>query len=126
MCILDRNGTTDRQGTPMDYADRRSQQWPVEVVEHTGVRVQPEIFSAHEEADTRILLHTIDLATTHSRLIVRYDDTDILVFYNNIILPWNVYVRQLQSRGLYMNAEIHSCQQDSIEQLARCLALPAC
>ena len=23
MCILDRNGTTDRQGTPMDYSDRR-------------------------------------------------------------------------------------------------------
>ena len=28
---------------------------------------------------TRILLHTIDLATTHSMIIVRCDDTDVLV-----------------------------------------------
>ena len=32
-------------------------------------------FSYH----TRILLHTIDLATTHSRVIVSCDDTDVLV-----------------------------------------------
>ena len=51
----------------------------VKVVEHTGVRERPELFSTHEEADTRILLHTIDLATTHSRIIVRCDDTDLLV-----------------------------------------------
>ena len=51
----------------------------VKVVEHTGVRERPELFSTHDEADTRILLHTIDLATTHSRMIVRCDDTDVLV-----------------------------------------------
>ena len=51
----------------------------VKVVEHTGVRERPELFSTHEEADTSILLHTIDLATTHSRIIVRCDDTDVLV-----------------------------------------------
>ena len=54
------------------------------VVEHTGVRERPELFSTHEEADTRILLHTIDLATTHSRIIVRCDDTDVsvlLIYY---------------------------------------------
>ena len=51
----------------------------VKVVEHTGVRERPELFSTHEEADTRSLLHTIDLATTHSRIIVRCDDTDVLV-----------------------------------------------
>ena len=51
----------------------------VKVVEHTGVRERPELFSTHEEADTRILLHTIDLATTHSRIIVRCDDTDVSV-----------------------------------------------
>ena len=65
----------------MDYVDRTFQHGQlVKVVEHTGVREQPEMFSAHEEADTRILLHTIDLATTHSRLILRCDDTDRLVF----------------------------------------------
>ncbi len=39
------------------------------------------------------------------------------------ILPWTVYVRQLHN--VYIYAEVHSCQQDSIENLARCLALPA-
>ena len=35
MCILDRNGTTDRQGTPMDYADRSFNNGQlVNVVEH--------------------------------------------------------------------------------------------
>ena len=51
----------------------------VKVVEHTGVRERPELFSTHDEADTRILLHTIDLATTHSRTIVRCNDTGVLV-----------------------------------------------
>ena len=54
------------------------------VVEHTGVRERPELFTTHEEADTRILLHTIDLAMTHSRIIVRCDDTDVsvlLIYY---------------------------------------------
>ena len=51
----------------------------VKVVEHTGVRERPELFSTHEEADTRILLHAIDLATTHSRVVVRCYDTDVLV-----------------------------------------------
>ena len=51
----------------------------VKVVEHTGVRERPELFNTHKEADTRILQHTIDLATTHSRIIVRCDDTDVLV-----------------------------------------------
>ena len=43
----------------------------VEVVEHTGVRERPELFSTHEEADT------IDLATIQPRIIVRCDDTDV-------------------------------------------------
>ena len=51
----------------------------VNVIEHTGVRERPELFTTHEESDTRILLHTIDLATAHSRIIVRCDDTDVLV-----------------------------------------------
>ena len=70
-------------------------------------------------ADTMILLHTIDLATTHSRLIVRCYDTDRLVFlihYRGKCMFTNCKV--------YINAEVHSCQQDSIEHLARCLALP--
>ena len=71
----------------------------VKVVEHTGVREQPEMFSAHEEADTRVLLHTIDLATTHSRLIVRCDDTGrlvVLIYYRGKCMFANCRV--------YMNA----------------------
>ena len=44
----------------------------VKVVEHTGVRERPELFSTHEEADT------IDLATIQPRITVTCDDTDVL------------------------------------------------
>ena len=44
----------------------------VKVVEHTGVRERPELFSTHEKADT------IDLATIQPRIIVRCDDTGVL------------------------------------------------
>lgn len=32
-----------------------------------------------EEADTRLVLHAIHLAQSHSRLIIKCDDTDVLV-----------------------------------------------
>ena len=67
----------------------------VKVVEHTGVRERPELFSTHEEANTRILLHTIDLATTHSRIIVRCDDTDVLV-----LLIYNC------GKGMFANCKV--------------------
>jgi len=51
----------------------------VKVVDHRGIRELPELFSTHEEADTRLLLHAIHLARAHSRVIVRCDDTDVLV-----------------------------------------------
>ena len=53
-------------------------------------------------------------------LIVRCDDTGRLVF--------QIFYRgkcMFANCKLYMNAEVHSCQQCSIENLARCLALPA-
>ena len=89
-------------------------------VEHTGVREQSEMFTTNEEADTKIMLLTIDIVTTHSRLIVRCDDTDRLVFlihYRGKCMFANYKV--------HMNAEVHYCQQDCIENLARSLALPA-
>ena len=69
----------------------------VKVVEHRGVIERPELFGIHEETDTIILLHTIDLATTHSRIIVRCDDTDVLVlliYYcgKGIFANCNVYM----------------------------------
>ena len=35
--------------------------------------------SYQEKADTRLILHAIDLAKTHQRIIIRCDDTDVLV-----------------------------------------------
>ena len=74
---------------------------------------------------TRILLHTIDLATTHSMIIVRCDDTGP----SNILL-WQGCVRQLQSIherwSLQQNnksPEVHSCQRNNIENWARCFDL---
>ena len=69
----------------------------VKVDEHRGVRERPEWFSTHEETDTIILLHTIDLATTHSMITVRCYDTDVLVlliYYcgKGIFANCNVYM----------------------------------
>lgn len=51
----------------------------VKVIDHRGIQELPELFSTHEEADTRLLLHAIHLARSHSRIIVRCDDTNVLV-----------------------------------------------
>ena len=93
----------------------------VKVVEHTGVRERPELFSTHEEADT------IDLATTQPRIIVRCDDTDVLFL---LICYCARVVRQLQSIherwSLQQNnksPEVHSYQRNNIENVARCFDL---
>lgn len=39
----------------------------------------PELSCDHEEADTRIVLHAIHLSKTHCKIIIRCDDTDVLV-----------------------------------------------
>ena len=94
----------------------------VKVVEHIGVREQPEMFSAHElgRQNNPATCNIIDLARTDSMLIVRCDYTGrlvFLIFYRGKCMFANCI--------LCMNAEVHSCQQYSIENLARCLALPA-
>lgn len=88
----------------------------VKVLDHTGVHLKPELFSTQEEADTRILLHAIHLARAHSRIIVRCDDTDVLV-----LLIYYCAKGMLENCKVYMNAghcweinkspEVHSCQQ---------------
>ena len=45
----------------------------------TGAATIPGLFSSQEEADTRMLLHAIDLSSTHERLVIKSDDTDVLV-----------------------------------------------
>jgi len=88
----------------------------VKVLDHTGVHLKPELFSTQEEADTWILLHAIHLARAHSRIIVRCDDTDVLV-----LLIYYCAKGMLENCKVYMNAghcweinkspEVHSCQQ---------------
>ena len=75
---------------------------------------------------TRILLHTIDLATTHSMIIVRCDDTDVLV-----LLIYYCGKGVFANCKVYMNAghcsnkspEVHSCQRNNIKNWARCFDL---
>ena len=56
----------------------------------------PHLFSTQEEADTRLVLHVIELATTHIRVIVRCDDTDVLVlllyYCDRGLLAYEVYM----------------------------------
>ena len=51
----------------------------VKVVRCPDKQELPMLSSNQEEADTRLILHAIDLAKTHQRIIIRCDDTDVLV-----------------------------------------------
>jgi uncharacterized LabA/DUF88 family protein len=51
----------------------------IKLIKNSRVVMMPHLFSTQEEADTRIVLHAIDLAYTHPRVIVCCDDTDVLV-----------------------------------------------
>ena len=56
------------------------------IIDANGKRNLIELYSTHEEADSRMLLHAIDLAPYHDRLIIKSDDTDVLVlliYYQN-------------------------------------------
>ena len=68
----------------------------VKVVMHTGVQELPELFSTQEEADTRLLLHAIHLAKSHKRIILRCDNTDVLVLL--------IY---FCSRGMFNSCEVY-------------------
>ena len=68
------------------------------LVINSGVVIRPHLFSTQEEADTRLIIHVIDLATTHTRVSVRCDDTDVLV------LLFYYYDRRLLADAVYMHA----------------------
>ena len=51
----------------------------VKMTTRAGVSNLPNLFSSHEEADTRMLLHAVHLSSTCERITVRCDDTDVLV-----------------------------------------------
>ena len=49
------------------------------MVSSVSVENVEELYSTHEEADTRMVLHAINLSSRFSRIIIRTDDTDVLV-----------------------------------------------
>ena len=51
----------------------------VKVVSTSFVDNLTNLYSDQEEADTRLVLHSIHLAESHSRVVIRCDDTDVLV-----------------------------------------------
>ena len=69
----------------------------VKLVTNSGVVMMPHVFSPQEEADTKFVLHVIDLATTHTRVSVCCDDTDVLV------LLFYYYDRGLLADAVYMH-----------------------
>ncbi|KAG1698810.1 hypothetical protein GQR58_005641 [Nymphon striatum] len=69
----------------------------VKQVTEAKVLAFDEVFSSQEEADTRILLHAVYLSN-HSRIIIRCEDTDVLillVYYSS---------KRLLSPEVYMHA----------------------
>ena len=52
----------------------------VKSLKNSGVAILDHLFPTHEEADTRIVLHAIDLAKSHNRIVVHCDDTCICAF----------------------------------------------
>ena len=44
-----------------------------------GVTSLESLYSNKEETDTRLIMHACSLSKEHERLIVRCDDTDVLV-----------------------------------------------
>ena len=57
----------------------------VREITHKGSRYMEDLFSTHEEADTRMILHAIHVSS-FPRTVIRCDDTDVLVlllYYRN-------------------------------------------
>lgn len=100
----------------------------VRVVDHTGVRCLPELYSTQEEADTRMVLHAIRLSDKYQTIIVKSDDTDVLV-----LLIYYVSRRLLGTASIFMQAG-HGDRQRFIPVseiskklgTALCESLPAC
>ena len=91
-----------------------------------------DLFSTHEEADTRLVLHATDihLRKSHERVIIRCDDTDVLVillFYcSKNMLPGLVYMHAGHG-GQHTNRErfvpVHTLRCHLGDTM--CQALPA-
>ena len=83
----------------------------VKVVQRKEVQEKPELFSTHEKADKQNLLHAINLAESPLRIIVRCDDTDVLVLL--------IYYC---GKGVFGDCKVQ-CQHHNRSNWGRCFAL---
>jgi hypothetical protein len=81
----------------------------VRVVNEDGVSDVDDLKCTHEEADTRLLLHAVNLSSHHSRTIMRCDDTDVLVL---LLYYWS---RGMLSTEVFMHCG-HSGQDTTRER----------
>ena len=102
----------------------------VKLVNKTGVTTLPQLFSSQEEADTRLVLHAINLSKTHSRVIICCDDTDVLVillyFHSKGSLASEVYMHAGHSGGTVTRERyipVHAIAAKLSDSI--CLCLPA-
>jgi len=97
----------------------------VREVNEDGVSDIHDLKCTHEEADTRLLLHAVNLSTHHSRIILRCDDTDVLVV---LLYYWS---RGMLSSEVFMHCG-HSGKDISreryipVHEIARTLGQDVC
>lgn len=49
------------------------------IIQENGCHDDHELYSEHDEADTRMVFHAIRLSSNYDRIIIRSDDTDVLI-----------------------------------------------
>lgn len=87
-----------------------------------------DLYSSQEEADTRMVLHAINLSSHFSRTIIRTDDTDVLVlllhYKDRGLLSNEVYMHAGHSGRYTINERfipIHSIASKLGSQICQCL-----
>jgi hypothetical protein len=105
----------------------------VKLVQASQVLPVPTLFSSHEEADTRMVLHGIELAKNHSRLIFQCDDTDVMVlltyYTSKGMLGSNVQMlvgHSGKQRYVSINQVSDNLGADICQSLPACHALTGC
>ena len=99
----------------------------VKMISNTGIVNMDHLFSTHKKADTRIVLHATDLAENHCRIIVRCNDTDVLIlllYYRaEGLLPYEVFMHSGHSGKLTMRvryAPVHTIAQNIDPSVLKC------